>query len=643
MKTAFAGTLRGFTILELSIVLTLIGVIIGMGLVVLTASVQQAAFNKTVERMDAIEKALLNFSTGYNRIPCPGDLTLTLTNAMTGTYYNTTAGANYGLEAGADAKSAIGVGTGVCAGTNMTPQANFTSTSGVAEGGVPTRALKLPDDYMYDGWGRRFRYAVDPSATIAGSIPSMTLSCSPITINDSTGAVRSAAAIYALISHGANGHGAYTSHGVALNAGSVNQGEQTNCHCDNNGVSQSYPLTSFQPSGTATGFTGVTYVEKVPTLDPSNALDNFDDIVTFKESWQLQTPNNQVTPSSLYIADSSNNVIRQISASMNGIITTIAGNNTVGYAGAGGTATSAQLHSPVSVAVDTSGNIYVVDQWNAVIRKVTISTGILTTIAGTLTPTPPSNWGYSGDTGPATSAELDSPYNVALDSSGNLYIADYGNNRIRKVTVATGIIATVAGTGTAGYSGDGGAATSAKINYPDNVAVDVYGNIYIADTANNRIRKVTVATGIITTAAGTGTAGYSGDGAAATSAKIDNPWGVAVDGSGNIYIGDEFNYRIRKVTAATGFISTIAGTGVSGYSGDYGPATSAKISAPTGIALDSSGNLYFPDGMRIRKVTVSGTICTIAGNGTAGYAGNGGAATSAEIKGPEGVAVFTSR
>jgi sugar lactone lactonase YvrE len=512
----------------------------------------------------------------------------------------------------------------------MTPQANFTSTSGVAEGAVPTRALKLPDDYMYDGWGKRFRYAVDPSATVAGSIPSMTLSCSPITINDSTGAVRSAAAIYALISHGANGHGAYTSNGVTLNAGSVNQAEQTNCHCTNTGVSQSYPLTTFQPSGTATGFTGATYVEKAPKLDPSNALDNFDDIVTFKESGQMQTLNNPVTPSVMYIADTQNDRIREVSATSAGIIATMAGNGTWGYTGDGGSATSAEVSSPEGIAIDGSGNLYIADVFNNVIRKVTVATGIITTVAGNGTA------GHTGDTGPATSAELNGPQNVTVDSAGNIYIPDRGNNCVRKVTAATGIITTVAGHTTGGlcdasagaFSGDGGQATSAKLNQAMGVAVDLTGNLYIADRANMRVRKVTASTGIITTIAGNGGNACTGSGGAPTSAQLWYPNTILVDRSNNIYIGTGACSGIWKITAATGLITTIGNGTVAG------------------MAVDNSGNFYTAGGngqTYIRKITPSGAVCYVAGNGTNGFSGDGGAADSAALFWPNGVAVFNGR
>jgi trimeric autotransporter adhesin len=318
-------------------------------------------------------------------------------------------------------------------------------------------------------------------------------------------------------------------------------------------------------------------------------------------------------------------------------ISTMAGNGTAGYFGDGGAATSAELSNPYAVALDASGNVYIVDLNNNVIRKVIVSTGIITTIAGN---------GTGGDGGPAYSAALSLPQGIAVDASGNVYIAEAGaySNRIRMITVSTGIITTIAGTGTSGYSGDGGPATSAELNYPSGVAVDASGNIYIADNSNQRVRKVTAGTGIITTIAGTGTGGYSGDGGPATSAKLFTPNAVAVDASGNVYIADWWNQRIRKITASTGIITTIAGTGTAGYSGDGGPATSAELYYPNAVTVDASENVYIADTYdRILKVTTgTGIITSIAGNGTGGYSGDGGPATSAKLDTASGVAVDAS-
>ena len=221
---------------------------------------------------------------------------------------------------------------------------------------------------------------------------------------------------------------------------------------------------------------------------------------------------------------------------------------------------------------------------------------------------------YSGDGGPATSAGLVAPGEVKADSAGNLYITDYNGCRIRKVAAGTGIITTVAGNGTAGYSGDGGPATSAALQYPGGVAIDSAGNLYITDQRNNRIRKVSASTGIITTVAGNGTQGYSGDGGPATSAKLYYPGTIAIDSADNLYFSDQFNNRIRKVDAGTGVITTLAGTGPAGYSGDGGAATHAELGGALGISLDGAGNLYIADygNNRIRKVDISQSALTLS-------------------------------
>ena len=257
----------------------------------------------------------------------------------------------------------------------------------------------------------------------------------------------------------------------------------------------------------------------------------------------------------------------------------------------------------------------------------------ITTSAGTGTA------GFVGEGGQATSAQLSYPWGVAI-AGENVYVVDNITSRIRKVS--GGIITTIAGTGTPGYSGDGGQATSAQLNYPEGVAVDGQGNLYIADAYNQRVRKITPA-GIITTIAGTGTAGYSGDGGQATSAQLNYPGGVAVDTEGDLFIADESNSRIRKVTPG-GVITTAAGNGTPGYSGDGGQATSAQLNFPYGVAVDPQGNLYVADtsNYRIRKVTSDGTITTFAGTGTFGFSGDGGPATSAQMTRAFGVALDTA-
>lgn len=302
-------------------------------------------------------------------------------------------------------------------------------------------------------------------------------------------------------------------------------------------------------------------------------------------------------------------------------------------------ATAASLAAPAQVAYDTAGNLYIADLNDNVIRKVDLA-GIVTTVAGT------GEQGFSGDGGPATSAQLDSPAGVAVDASGNLYIADTHNHRIREVK--DGTISTVAGTGTAGFSGDGGVATSAMLSNPTALAVDSSGNLYIADTDNHRIRKLsgTASTSItITTVAGNGEQGFSGDGSAATSAAIDSPNGVAVDASGAIYIGDTHNQRVRKVSVS-GIISTLAGTGNKTFGGDDGSGTSASLARPRGLSVDAQGNIYVADSdnNRIRLITNTNTgssIKTVAGNGSQGFAGDGGPAVNAILDTPRAPAALS--
>ena len=318
-------------------------------------------------------------------------------------------------------------------------------------------------------------------------------------------------------------------------------------------------------------------------------------------------------------------------------ISTAAGSGSTTFSGDNGAATSAGIRTPAGIAFDSSGNIYVSDAFR--VRIITIATGIISTYVGTGSTT------YNGDGGVASSATLYNPQGLDFDSSNNLYIAERGNNRLRKVTYTTSIISTIAGTGSTANNGavislDNGPATLGILYNPCGVAVDSSGNVYIGDFNNHRIRKVTAATSIISTVAGTGTGGYSGDGDAATSALIKRPYCVTIDSSGNIYFGDYNGFNVvRKITVSTGIISTVAGlwSNNGGYSGDNGAATSAALNYPIGVSLDGSSNLYITDykNNRIRKVDVStGLISTVVGTGTASSTGDAGSATSATVKGP---------
>ena len=357
---------------------------------------------------------------------------------------------------------------------------------------------------------------------------------------------------------------------------------------------------------------------------------------------ELHTPRGVFVDSSgnLFVADSFNNRVREVLAST-GTISTIAGNGSGDFRGDGGPATSAELDYPGGVFLDGSGNIFIADGLNERIRKVMASTGKIQTVAGNGRNVYSS--AISGDGGPATNAELNRPSSVFVDSSGNIFIAD--GFLITKVLASTGVIQTIVGNGTKGFGGDGGPAIAAELNDPSGVFVDRSGNIFIADLGNERIREVLAATGTIRTVAGNGRMGFSGDGGPAASATLSFPIGVFVDRSGNVFISDFVNCRIRKVLASTGTIQTVAGNGVPGYGGDGGPATSAKLNGPSEVFVDDSGNIFIADGLnsRIREVLAStGTIRTVAGNGKKGFSGDGGPATSAELSGPSGVFVDRS-
>ncbi len=310
-----------------------------------------------------------------------------------------------------------------------------------------------------------------------------------------------------------------------------------------------------------------------------------------------------------------------------GIIITFAGTGIPGASPEGQPAKSVTLSSPTGIVVDPLGRVFVADLGNHRVKLVGID-GILTTVAGTGVP------GYSGDDGPAAQAALNQPSDLVLDVKGNLYIADRANHRVRRVGT-DGVITTIAGTGGAGYSGDGSGARFEKLNQPSGLALDTQGNLYIADRANHRIRKV-APNNVISTVAGTGRAGYSGDGGAGAQAAINDPRAVATDAKGNLFIADAGNHRVRRL-GPDGVIETVAGTGRQGFSGDGGPALSADLSGPAGVWVDADRNLTIADAgnRRIRKVKPDGVITTVVGGGVS--LGDGGPAEKAGLRDPTGV------
>jgi sugar lactone lactonase YvrE len=367
----------------------------------------------------------------------------------------------------------------------------------------------------------------------------------------------------------------------------------------------------------------------------------------------------------IYIADTMNHRVRVVNTA--GIINTFAGDGIQGFTGDGGLATAAEIGNPRGLGYK-QGTIYIIPAGSSRIRSVVISTNIINTYVGSI-------FGYDGDNNPLLSTELSGGTAMVFNSRGNMVFTDTFNARVR--AVAGAVVKTVAG----GFVGDGGRATAASLVLPEDLTFDKAGNYYIADAGGNRIRKVD-STGRISTVAGTGVSGYTGDGGAATSAELYYPNGVSVDSSGNLYIADTFNGVIRKVTAGTintfatnanfsylentaldaagnlyvadagacviwkitpaAVVTNVAGTiFVCGYAGDGGPATSAQLSSPYGVAVDKGGNIYIGDSgnSRIRKVSTAGIITSISGDGSCGFTGDGGPATSAEVCFPEGVAV----
>jgi hypothetical protein len=319
-----------------------------------------------------------------------------------------------------------------------------------------------------------------------------------------------------------------------------------------------------------------------------------------------------------------------------GFMHTVVGTGIAGYAGDGDAANAAQLHEPFQVRFGPHGEMLIADSANHCIRRVDPRDSKITTVAGC------GRKGYSGDGGPATAAMLNEPYDVTSDAQGNLFIVDRLNACVRYVDHATGIITTLAGTGQPGYSGDGGPANAAQLREPNSLELDGHGTLYIADVSDNRIRKVDLKSGRISTFCGTGQLRFSGDGGPAARAALEGARAVAVDSAGNIYICEREGNRIRKIEARSHIIRTIVGTGEAGYSGDDGPALKARLREPKGIFVAQDGSVYIVDSSNhcVRRLDQNtGQIVTVAGNGQQGGSGDGGPAGQAELDGPHGCTV----
>lgn len=557
---------KGFTLLELSVVLVIIALVTGMALQAGVSVVSTARLTATQQKMAAIDQALLQYRTVNGRLPCPGDLTLTTTAA------------NFGYEAGSSTGSAIVVGTGACTGAGMLPQANFTG-SGVtntsataAEGALPALTLGLPADFMVDGWGNRLRYAVDVSMTANGAFGNTPIGCTAgaITINDANNNARSTSSIYALLSHGANGHGAYTSNGSIVNAGSANVKELVNCHCSSTGATTT--STGVQTSNSAT------YVQASPSIDPSNALDNFDDIVSFKERWQLQTPWDRKGPCLyVYVIDSANSRVEKFD--LNGNYLDAIG---AGYHGAGGTIGSSGtgngqfIFNTVNgngIAVDASGNLWVSESWtggsaNYRIQEFTSSGAWIKTI-----PT----------------AVVSGPGALAIDASNDVWVYNFsgGTTSIMELNNYTGaVMSSFGSTGTAVGQFQGFDTT-----------FDRNGYLWFADGNNHRMQKCTTA--------GSCTA-YTAGGVGLGSGQLETPWGIAVDSGNNIWIDDVYQNTqpVQQFSNSGGFITSPANIG------NFG---SPACTVGKHIAIDPNGNLWSADStsQRVWKYNISTGTCVL--------------------------------
>ena len=501
-----------------------------------------------------------------------------------------------------------------------------TGTSGYSGDDGPAGLAELNDDeaLALDPWGNLF--IADSSNFVIREIPAslaLTVLADPTTtsIAASTGSpTRNQSVTFTATVTNRIGTGATPTGGtIVFREGSTVLGTSNLVNGSATFTTSSLTIGTHQVTATYSGdgedfagsHSGLTTTSTIATIAGTGASGHAGDGGQATAA-TLRLPYGMIFDSSgnLYVLDVANNVVREITT--DGVIHTVAGNGSAGYSGDGGQATAARLSSPQGIALDAAGNLYIADSGNNVIRMVTTA-GVISTFAGNGTA------GESGDGGPATAAMLNVPYGLVFDHSGILFVSDYGGNTIREIT-PDGKIYTVVGTGVGGYSGDGGIATVAQLNLPRSIALDAAENLYIADTGNQVIREVTL-DGVIHTIAGTGTAGATGDGGQATAAMLHDPIDLVIDGSGGLFIADATNNVIREITP-DGIIHTVAGTGAQGYLGDGGPATAATLIAPYGVAVDASGNLLIGDTYNnaIRKVTAALPV-TVAAHGAATHFG----------------------
>ena len=542
---------QGFTLVELSVVLFIIAIVTGMAIQSGVSVIATARLSATQQKMKAIDNALLAYRNATDRLPCPADLT-----KAPGT-------TNYGIE---------GANPGTC--TGGTPAANFKATAapadngaylGLVEGAVPVTTLGLPNDFMYDGWGNHIQYAVQMNMTSLSAF-ALTLPpsvCGTITINDVNGAARSTGAIYALISHGPNGHGAYSKNGKIISTGSVNANESTNCHCNSSGT-----LLTFGSSDS------MTYVQADPSSDPSNSLNGFDDIVMYKEYWQTGTNGYLLPPMGyvVYVTDQNNY----------GRIFTAAGNDVYqGQFGSGyGTTGNGTFNGATHIAVDSSNNIWVADANDYYVEKFSTSGTFISQIGTS---------GYAN-------GHLLFPWGFAFDTTGNIWIADTGNNRVQEFTSSGSWMQTIpsSGCGNVSPAGCTASATNGQFSSPKGVAFDSSGNLWVADYGNHRVQEFN-SSGSYLFAIGAGYNGVSGaiGSSGIASGQFNNPQGIAVDSSNNVWVADSGNSRVEEFNSSGSFLNGL-GAGYNGVPGSIG-STSADyggLSHPSDIAVTSNGPIW---------------------------------------------------
>jgi prepilin-type N-terminal cleavage/methylation domain-containing protein len=621
----------GFTLLEMAVVLVIIAVVVGMSITSGVSVIATARQTATQQKMKAIDNALAAYGAANGRLPCPGDLTLAPGNT------------NYGLEAGAGSSSTIAAATGACTGTGMLPQANFTATgttnsfATAAEGALPATTLGLPQDFMADGWGNKFRYAVDISMTTAGAFQNMPVGCvsGPITVNDANGNARTTGAIYALISHGANGHGAYTLSGATVSANSVNTNEQTNCHCNSSGTTTS-PSVSYAP----------TYVQMNPYVDTNTSDTNyqfntFDDIVSYKERWQLQTAWDKPGSACPYLyasgTDASGNPAIQVYNYETGA-----------YVKAFGDSGASAINQPHGLTTDSSGNIWLIDPLagSGKSLKEYNQSGTLLNEFGPACCGTPDN-------------EFSNAYRLAVDSSGNVWVNDNGNNRVLKFSSTGSWLMTIGGASSDQCAGAYYNASScsylyghtnccapnasscsctrgsssgqfSNVNgYAVGIAIDSSGNVWVPDVDNNRVEEFNSTTGAYINSVGAGYNGVSGSigSAGTTNGALTSPMDVHFDSSGNLWVISAGSGKgsVDEFNPTTYAWMQTAITAVSGTSAD-----GAFYSTPSVSTFDPSGNLWIADSgnNRVQQFNIISGIWLKTLGGGSGCAGSYASSTA---------------